>query len=313
MKEIGGYFELECGHSMPYHENAVLLNSARNALRYIVRAYDIKKIYVPFYTCPVVWQALTAEQAHLTYYDINENLEIDLPDIPSDAFILINNYFGIQGKYVAKMAQKYPNLIIDNAQAFYAQKQGLAAFYSPRKFFGLPDGGLCICDKSMPDDFEQSVSYDLCTHLLKRHDLGAGAGYADFQKNDEALVGQPIQKMSKLTQALMGNIDYEQVRQQRLENFHILHKALKSENELKIDLATNDVPMVYPFLTKAQNLREKLIQNKIFVARYWPEIEKVCPAESFSVYLQNHLFPLPIDQRYNIDDMKRILEVILCK
>lgn len=313
MKEIGGYFELECGHTPPYHTGAVPFNSARNALRYIVRAYDIRQLYVPYYTCPVVWDALKAENVQMSFYSINQNLEIDAQDIPTDAFVLVNNYFGAKGKYITRLAQKYPNLIVDNAQAFYAPKQGLAAFYSPRKFFGLPDGGLVICGKKASEDFEQSTSFDLCSHLLKRHDLGASGAYADFQKNDEALKNQPIQKMSKLTKALMGNINYDFVRQKRLENFTALHNALADKNELKVDLLLDDIPMVYPFLTSADGLREKLIQNKVYVARYWPEIEKVCPADSFELYLQLHLLPLPIDQRYDLDDMKRILEVILCK
>lgn len=310
MKEIGGYLELECGHNPPYHHEAVLLNSARNALRYIVRAYGIKEMLVPYYTCPVVWKALQAENVQIIYYSLNQNLEIDLPTIPSKRFILVNNYFGVKGRYIDLLAQKYPNLIVDNAQSFYAAKKGLAAFYSPRKFFGLPDGGLAICGKKASEYFEQSTSYDLCSHLLKRHDLGASGAYADFQKNDDGLIDQPIQRMSKLTEALMGNIDYEFARKKRLENFAILHEALANKNELKLDLSSDDVPMAYPFLMSVNGLREKLIQNKVYVARYWPEIEKVCHINSFELYLQSHLLPLPMDQRYNVNDMKRILEVL---
>lgn len=310
MKEIGGYLELECGHTPLYHQEATLLNSARNALRYIVQAYHIQKMYVPFYTCPVVWEALRAENVQISFYSVNQDLEIDTLNMPTDAFILVNNYFGIKGKYITELAQKYPNLIVDNAQAFYAPKQGVAAFYSPRKFFGLPDGGLVICGKTVTEDFEQSTSYDLCSHLLKRHDLGASGAYADFQKNDDALINQPIQKMSKLTEALMGNIDYDLTRQKRLENFAVLHKALADKNELKLDLSSDDVPMAYPFLTRADGVREKLIHNKIYVARYWPEIEKVCPNNSFELYLQLHLLPLPIDQRYNAEDMMHIIQIL---
>ena len=313
MKEIGGYFELECGHTPPYHAGAVPFNSARNALRYIVRTYGIRQLYVPYYTCPVVWDALKAENVQISFYSIDQNLEADAQNIPTDAFVLVNNYFGVKGKYITRLAQKYPNLIVDNAQAFFAPKQGLAAFYSPRKFFGLPDGGLAICDKKANKDFAQSTSFDLCAHLLKRHDVGASDAYADFQKNDATLVGQPIQKMSKLTEALMGNINYDLVRQKRLENFAVLHNALADKNELKLDLSPDDVPMVYPFLTSANGLREKLIQNKVYVAQYWPEIELVCPADSFELYLQSHLLPLPMDQRYDVGDMNRILEIILCK
>lgn len=308
--EIGGYFGLECGHTAPYHTGAVLLNSARNALRYIIRANHITHLFVPYYTCPVVWQALGEENVQLSYYPVNSKLEIDLKNIPQEAFVLVNNYFGIKGKYIDVLTRQYPNIIVDNAQAFFAPKQGLAAFYCPRKFFGLPDGGLAICDKQIALAEESAVSYNVCAHLLKRYDLSASAGYADFQENEKMLIGQPVCKMSKLTRALMGNIDYNLVRNRRLANFQILHQALAGVNQLNLDLSSHDVPMVYPLLIDKPGLRQKLIQHKIYVATYWPELEKVCPQNSFELTLQRYLLPLPIDQRYGEPEMKRMLEVL---
>ncbi len=309
MKEFGGYFSLECGHSKIYHKDSVLLNSARNALRYVIRVYDIHEIYVPFYTCPVVWDAINAENCKIIPYDIDDNF-LPLVDIPKDAFVLYNNYFGINGKNIEIMAKKYKNLIVDNAQSFYAPKSGIGSIYSPRKFFGLPDGGIVICDKHLQDDFEASLSYDKCEHLLKRIDLGARAGYADFQKNDESLINQPIQKMSKLTTALMGNIDYENSRKQRLENFNFLHNILKDKNQIHINLSDDYVPMVYPYKTDDKNLRQQLIQNNIFVAKYWPKEENGCMNSDLAENMANTIIPLPIDQRYNTNDMKEILEII---
>lgn len=309
MKEIGGYFELECGHNTAYHENTVALNSGRNALRYVIRIYDIHTIYAPIYTCPVVWDAITAANCEIIPYDVDDNF-MPIGNIPSDAFILYNNYFGICGNNTEMLSQKYKNLIIDNAQAFYVKNKGLASIYSPRKFFGLPDGGLVVCDKHLPNDFETAISYDLCSHLLKRLDLGANAGYPDFQQNDSALIGRPIKKMSKLTHALMGNLDYDFVRKQRIKNFDILHSALVEHNKININIAKDDVPMVYPFRTDDQTLRSRLIDNKIFVAKYWPKEENGCMGSALAENMANTIIPLPIDQRYGYDDMHRILEVI---
>ena len=311
-KEIGGYFGLECTNTPSYHKNGVLLNSARNALRYIIKAYHITKIALPYYTCPVVWQAVKEENCTIIPYDIDDNF---IPDtiLDGNMYIVYNNYFGICGKKVETLSKQYPNLIVDNAQAFYALKQGIASFYSPRKFFGLPDGGIVFCDKKLSQKLNQSISYDLCAHLLMRHDIPASEGYREFQKNDEALVGRPIELMSNLTQALMKNIDYEYVKNKRIENFIFLHKALKEINKIKIDMSVNDVPMVYPFRNNDLLLRSKLLKNKIYVARYWPVDDGVdCMKNSKSQELASSIVPLPIDQRYNLNDMQKILEVI-CK
>lgn len=309
-KEIGGYFSLECGNTSFYHKSGVFLNSARNALRYIIRAYNITKIALPYYTCPVVWQAVKEEGCTIIPYDIRDDF---LPNISldKDSYIVYNNYFGICGKNVEVLLKQYRNLIIDNAQAFYFLPKGLASFYSPRKFFGIPDGGVAICDKSLPEKFNKSVSYNLCSHLLVRHDLAASDGYNEFQKNDSALVGQPIELMSNLTQALMKNINYQSAKDRRLKNFIFLHNVLKEKNKIQIDLHTDDVPMVYPFGTTDETLRSQLIKNKIYVAKYWPiENEFDCMKSEKSQNLANSIIPLPIDQRYDLDDMKRILEVV---
>ena len=310
MKSIGGYFSLECYHNKPYHENALGFNSARNALRYVIRTYKITEMYVPFYTCPVVWNSITDENCKIIPYDIDDNF-LPSTDIHENAFVLYNNYFGINGKNVELMVKKYKNIIIDNAQAFYQKHIGIASVYSPRKFFGVPDGGLVICNKHVKQDFETSVSYDKCDHLLKRIDLGANAGYADFQKNDDALIGQPIKKISELTKSIMGNIDYDFVKNRRMENFEFLHGVLKDKNQINIDLSLNDVPMAYPFKTDDIGLRTKLIQNNIFVAKYWPiEEDCQCMQSDKAKNMADHIVALPIDQRYDTNDMKQILKII---
>jgi hypothetical protein len=310
MKEIGGFFSLECGSASFYHKKGVFLNSARNALRYIIRTYNITEIALPYYTCPVVWQAVNEECCTIIPYNIRDDF---LPDISLDkaSYIVYNNYFGICGNNVEMLLKQYPHLIIDNAQAFYAQPKGFASFYSPRKFFGIPDGGVAVCDKTLSEKFNKSVSYNLCSHLLIRHDLSAFDGYNEFQKNDDALIRRPIELMSNLTKTLIGNINYRDAKAKRLKNFIFLNNKLKENNKIKIDMHAEDVPMVYPFRTTDETLRSKLIQNKIYVAKYWPiEDEFDCMKSEKAQNLANTIIPLPIDQRYDLDDMKRILEVI---
>lgn len=300
-REIGGYLGLECKRKNLYHKNGIFLNSARNALRHIVRVYAIKKMHVPSYTCPVVFETLKAENCKISLYEIDENFFPIFSSIDRNEFILYNNWFGICGKNVNKLVKIYPKLIIDNAQSFYSYPKGLASFYSPRKFFGVPDGGILFCCQVANWEYDVDVSYDRCMHLLKRLDVGAGAGYSDFIENEELLKNQPIRKMSNLTKNLLENIDYEDAKRCRLDNFRYLDAHLN--NELALDLAEDDVPMVYPYLTKDAGLRDKLIKDGIFVAKYWPGL-------SGSARWVDYLLPLPIDHRYDVEDMNTILQMI---
>ena len=69
--------------------------------------------------------------------------------------------------------------------------------------------------------------------------------------------------------------------------------------------------MVYPYLINDGNdLKKKLIQNKVFVATYWPNVLELSESDSFEYILTNNVLAIPIDQRLNTKDLYRILRII---
>ena len=308
---IGGYFELELRKGEHYHKNAIRLNSGRNCFEYILRARSYKRVYMPFYTCEVLYEPLRRTGVERIDYHINEQLEpIELPDLKEREAFLYTNYYGLKQAYVEHLAQKYGNrLIVDNAQAFYAEPiAGIDTFYSPRKFFGMADGGYLYTTALLQQELPQAKSMSRMGHLLTRIEEGAEAGYQEFRHNDDSLDELPIQKMSKITEAILASIDYEPVRHQRRKNYEAFACQLEASNLVHLPLDETAVPMVYPYMTSDGTLRTKLISNKIFVATYWPNISD---DNSYEAYLKQHLLPLPIDQRSEEEDMKRIIEIIL--
>ena len=318
MKEIGGYFEIELPMpaNQPVHPNGVKVNSGRHALEYILRVLGnkVKRVWLPYYTCDVVLQPIRRLGLEYKFYHINANLEIDsYPKLTEGEYIIVNNYFGIKDAYINKLACQYKGkLIVDNAQAWYAcEMLGFNTFYSPRKFFGMPDGGLAWVTGELDYDLEQDHSYDRCSHLLKRTDLGASDGYADFKTNSVILGKQPLKRMSPLSERILSSIDFDWARIKRRSNFEMLHEALKVSNRFNIpSMQSFACPMVYPYLSDDETLRNRLIENKIFVATYWPNVLEWCQEDTTEYKLAKYLLPLPIDQRYNENDMNRIIEVI---
>jgi len=304
MKPIGGYFELERGYFQLRHKG-VYLNSGCNALRLIIRELKIKRLHVPYYTCPVVPRTVKSEGCEVVPYELDSTF-MPACRFPKDDFVLANDYFGVTGRNVAELAAEYPNLIVDNAQSYFAAPLGRAAFYSPRKFFGVPDGGIAVFnrDEIAVPEMEHDVSYDRMAHLLKRHDCGATAAYGDFKAAEESIGNAPVRTMSNLTRSILSTIDDEKVRTRRLANFSYLFNRLGTTFPLA--MLPEAAPLVFPLVSHDTALRQKLIQNKIFVATYWPGCEccdTICQS----------LIPLPIDQRYGEDDMNRILEVVRTK
>lgn len=314
---LGGYFELEIPDRGGFlHDDGVLLNSGRNALEYVLRSLpDVRHLWIPYYTCEVILEPIKKLDLSFSFYQIDERLEIqDSVELKTGDYLLYTNYFGIKDHYVRQLADRFGmHLIVDNAQAWYADSiSGTSTVFSPRKYVGIPDGGIAFCSTGITiEKFEQDSSYDRCSHLLKRIDLGPSAGYQDYRQNSRALVDQPIKRMSKLTERLLKSIDFDAIKQKRKKNYMYLETRLRTDNMLCLpDSSSFECPMVYPFLTKEYSLKERLIQNKVFVATYWPNVLEWDRQSGFETRLAHDLVCLPIDQRYGESEMEEIVNLI---
>lgn len=316
MNPIGGYFELELHKGVEYHKDAIKLNSGRNAFEYILHARGYKKVYLPYYTCDVMLEPINKLKLEYEYYHINEQLDpiFNFKRIGEEETFIYTNYFGIKGQTVKKLSNSCPNLIIDNSQAFFEKPIAkIDTFYSPRKFFGVPDGAYLYTNTRLNIEFDMDNSLGRFGHLLGRIENSAEESYYLFIQNGKSLIGQPIKLMSNLTQNLLKNIGYKTIAKIRKDNFNCLNKALGSLNVLKLNNEDSFAPMVYPFLYYKEGLRSYLIQNKIYVAQYWTNVLEWCRKNDMEYNFANFILPLPIDQRYGEKDMKRIIELLKSK
>ena len=299
---IGGYFELELRKGEHYHKNALRLNTARNCFEYILRARKYTKVYIPYYTCEVMLEPLKKCNVDYVFYHINEQLEpVESYQLqPTEAF-LYTNYYGLKQRCVERLAKEYgKQLIVDNAQAFFAEPlEGIDTFYSARKFFGVADGAYLYTDAHLDIEFEQDQSFQRMSHLLIRADVGAEAGYGEFRRNDDSLIDNPIRLMSNLTEKVLCSIDYESAKQLRRSNYMLLDERLSAKNGIHLTLDEDAVPMVYPYLTDDATLRQRLIANCIYVATYWPNVEG--NLKNYEAQLKENLIPLPISQNYELN------------
>jgi len=311
MKEIGGYPELELNMGREYHPDALKLNSGRHALWYAIKAYSPRKIYLPYYICNSVLEPIEKMNIKYQFYSIDENFKPIMPfDLEEKDFFLYVNYFGINNTNVRILSKEIKNLITDNSQAFFTFPIKYPTFYSPRKFFGVPDGGYLYTDKLIDYELDHAISHDKCMHLIKRLDLEAQQGYDDYKTVEELFSHEPIKLMSHLTQKILNSIDYEKVQKIRKQNFSYLHSRLKELNELNINNGDINGPLKYPLLIKNDGLKVFLIKNKIYISTYWNEVLERVEKKSFEYYLTKYLIPLPIDQRYNQNDMDMIVKKI---
>ena len=320
MKAIGGYFELADREAESiYPVDGVRLNTSRNALEYILRSLpDCKHVYLPLYTCEAVIEPFKRlPDVGFSFYHINNKFEIqDEINLQNGEYLIANNYFGLKDAYIAQLAKQYGDrLIVDNAQALFAPVlPNIKAAYSARKYVGVADGGFAVGVNGLVAlNYEVDDASEHDSHLLIRKQQGEEAGFKDYQSNECKLDNQPIRRMAYQTQDILTHINYEKVIAKRRANFEYLHKALGSHNQLVLpELNTFECPMVYPFIGRIDvDLRSKLIANKIFVARYWPNVLEWAKPDDLEYTFTTCLIPLPIDQRYSKEDMNRIIKKII--
>jgi len=316
MKPIGGYFELELPQRSEYHSRAIALNTGRNALEYIMRVRGYKHVYLPYYSCEVLLEPFRKLGVDYTFYHIDELLEIAAPMTLGDGEALLYiNYYGLKHDYCKDLVARYgKRLIVDNTQAFYAlPTDGIDTFYSCRKFFGVPDGAYLYCDKPLDMELEQDQSWDRVDYLLKRIDVSPEAAYPDFKARSADLRNRPIKTMSPLTHRIMASIDYQQAARRRRENYRFLDGMLRNKNCISLSLTHDTVPMVYPYFEdRGAALRQYLIEHHVFCARYWPNVSDWCCVNDKENLIAENLVCIPIDQRYNENDMQNIVSLLAC-
>lgn len=312
MKEIGGYFGIEYTNIElnNFHTDAVRLNTARNCLAYILLNRDIKHIYIPYYVCDVVVHIIAKHNVSFSYYTINDKLEPEtLPSINAGEAFLYVNYFGLKDAYVKVLATQMKGLIIDNSQALFARPlSNIDTFYSLRKFVGVSEGAFLYTTVQNKVTVNQSQAAADPRYLYKRIDVSARHGYEAFHNNEEILDELPLSYMSQSTEAFIKGYDFEKNKCIRERNFLMLHHYLGDINKFQVEVKDVNGPLCYPFLTGNEHVKSELLKNNVFVATYWPGMDII--SGSFEAYIQSHLLPLPIDQRYSADDIQRIIDVI---
>lgn len=315
-KAIGGYFGLDIpkGGGFPYND-AYKYQSARAAFYALLLAVKPERVWMPRYICDSMLAPLYKANVEICFYGINKDFSIkENVVLKSKDLLLYVNYFGVCEKVQDELLLKYNSeqLVFDHSQAFFTPpKKCLATIYSPRKFFGVPDGGLLFTEvKIQLPKNQDEASYNRSLHLLKRFADSPESGYSDFQIAEESLKQFEPLRMSKLTEKLLSGIDYKKVKEIRNRNFLHLHNQLKDRNKIVIDSDSIDGPMVYPFLQSDKDLKTHLITNRIFVSTYWPECLGRVGINKDENELIQSLLPLPCDQRYVISDLNTFLKII---
>lgn len=350
-REIGSEFWLECESQekaeekkdflCPY-KNYVLTSSGRGAISLLLQNIQTskKRALLPAYSCHSMIEPFIKQGYQCHFYDINEDLS---PKIAAErcrgiGIFLHLGYFGFPtnsniNALVGELKQQGIIVIEDITHSLFFR--GARAYESDyyigsiRKWFGIPTGGL-LASREHPistGELQKDINYASLREeamKIKREYMTRGEEELKQQfmrlfKEAEQLLNRDLAPyaMSRLSKDILSNLQEHQLISARRGNFEQLLKDLPDipniEPMFKF-LPKEVCPLFYPLLIKKgrEDVRAKLQKERIYCPIHWQnfggiDLEKYSNARR--VY--DSILSLPCDQRYDSEDIKRIISALI--
>lgn len=324
-------------------DDFVWLSTGRSAIKFVIidiekRNSGLKKVAVlPSFTCETVFEPFLKAGYEVYYYPVNRDLTISSDAILDTvhkydaSIVLFHRYFGFntldnQVDVMCKTLRSMGKYTIEDCtQCLYSSFSRSQSDYivgSIRKWTGTPDGGFAVSRK---DHFNQKPTQaDMTLELAKvkasyykyqflfEHKGDKGEMLAMYREAEDILDNQTdVFAISEMSARVQASLDANNLICKRKENYKILFQSLQGPIKPLFELDVNAVPLYFPILVEDRiSLQKHLVNNAIYAPVVWPKDEQQptqCEGAE-NAYL--HLLCIPIDQRYNTDDMNRIVSVI---
>ena len=322
--------------------NVLLTTSGRGALSLLLEQVKprVKTVLLPSYICNSV--ILPFEQAgyELTYYDIDRNLnptDIELIKNSSAGVFLHMGYFGfstneILSDLVLTLKSESVITIEDVTHTLFSlQNDPIKSDFiigSIRKWFGISSGGFLASDKIMKFNlFDANVEFINLRRLslqqkfqyIKSGNKSIKSTYLSGLNRAEHILDEDIRpyKIDHESEVIIKNLDNKELQSYRQRNYEFLLKHLRDVDGIEVifnDVGNDVTPMFFPIYVKndRDELRSKLIENEIYCPVHWPIPKQVKGHLNITTKnIYDSILSIPCDQRYQIEDMRRIINGIV--
>lgn len=307
--------------------------SGRTAIENILKNLSgIHKALLPSYCCDSMVVPFRVANIEVEYYDVFWNTDFNVNcEIKNDIdLVLWCNYFGFRqnmpdfGNFIDRGGIVIEDITHSylSGNPFHPQSQYIVA--SIRKWFPLMCGGYCA---SKIGKLQYKPNIEVPVEYIKMKMLAMKQKAMYLDNGDEKLKEQYMKNYSLSNHWLaeyysktkidsdsleyLRSIDFVSVKKRRIENASIIYRYLYEQKKIfpmfhKKDM---DCPLFVPIIcrtkTEREKLRQKLIAEKIYCPVHWPKPNCNCKSNIYDLELS-----LLCDQRYCIDDMKRMMKII---
>jgi hypothetical protein len=302
--------------------------NGRSAIAILCADLHPPQVWVPSYLCDAVLRGLSDSRS-ARFYEVNADLTVParawLDDVRAGDVVVLIDYFGFPAPadVAASVRARGACVLEDAGQALLTAGLGREAdfvVYSPRKFVGVPDGGLLVQTGTRP-----LPSADLgppppawwrgaLGAVESRRDFdrgGTGRGwFAAFQAAERDAPSGPY-AASELTRSILTTaVDWIQVAARRRANWAVLAEAL-GDVAVFPTLPPEVVPLGFPIrVPRRDEVRPALFAQEIYPPVHWPLAGVVPERFADSHRLAAEIMTLPCDQRYGPAEMERVATLV---
>ena len=317
-QEIGSEFHLvkpENGKGIIFPRIGSLVFSGRTAIEEVLKQIpDTKTALLPSYCCDSMIEPFRRAGIIVKFYNVNYTNSLKFYISDTADVLLWCNYFG----FITEIP-KYDGLIIEDIThslfsdiSCHPQSDYLVA--SLRKWEPVYSGGYCSVNLELnkpPMDFieRRQLAMELKKKYLDSPEPEIKSIYLSLFRDNNLWLSKNYSSLSidDFSRYYLGKIDFENQKKKRRDNANILYEGLKNKVKFIFPKETMDCPLFVPIIISSgrNEIRQKLIDNKIFCPIHWPHPNAKCESNLYEIELS-----LICDQRYSEDDMERIISVI---
>lgn len=321
------------------------LRSGREGL--LLVAKNIKKAHAPVilfpaYCCWSMSAPFEMADWSIIYYRLEKDLTVDIDYLKElllkynpDAVLTMNFYGSASTEEAVKTVKTIcPSCIC--VEDFSHCTFSFDVIYNPqvdyyvssiRKSIGVTDGSIVISKEAIDTTSVKEEETPFTTNrqaaqLVKcrysqTHSSEEKQDFLSVLSDEEKRLdsfNDEVFRISSTGKMMVDSVNGEEIRIARSHNMNHALELLKGKIELipGIEKSINGAPFSLPILVNdRQMVQKKLAQRGVYAPVLWPICDDARSVCKISAYVSEHMLSIPIDQRYDWDDIEEICNIVL--
>lgn len=329
-------------------KNVKLFSIGREAIAHVLKSnkFNKKVAVLPVFTCFTVLDPFIQDGWEIYFYRYNKDLSVDIEYFleifqkvqPSVCVFQPLSGMGFMDKENELIDMAYNNgcmTVVDQTQDVYNDKNHPSVDYycgSLRKWYSFPDGS-----------FLYSPKYDIAEPEVHNENriYRTSMGLCMFAKHLSSVYNEPFfaylynfmwtfsvsyigntkivsHTMSDYSRRVLALQDEDFNSKTRIDNFNYIYERIKNLKKVRpafenIERLTS-VPLSFPiYAEKRRELVPFLSSRGVGTQLLWsrpPYVRRNVKLDETTEYIYDHILSLPCDQRYTLEDMQRMADII---